>query len=132
MKALVKITILIILIGMIYSLIPVAALYMGKDVAGLTNEQIADKIKNNKGSYFSFIVFGDNHAGFIFDDSAFLKLISRMNREDRFRKLNIDFVANLGDVTFIKGTRWDYQIYNRLRSKVKWPVISLIRPLSSG
>lgn len=125
-KVLVKIILLIIIIGVIYSLIPVAALYLGKDTAGLTNEQIADKLQNNKGSHFSFIVFGDNHAGFIFDDSAFLKLINRMNREDRFRKASIDFVVNLGDIAFIKGTRWDYQIYNRLRSKIKWPVISLM------
>jgi predicted phosphodiesterase len=75
---------------------------------------------------FSFIVFGDNHAGFIFDDSAFLKLIRSMNRENRFKKLNIDFAVNLGDIAFMKGTNWDYRIYDRLRSKIKWPLISLM------
>ncbi len=126
MKRLIKIIGVIVLIGIIYSLLPVAALYLQKDVNGPTNEQIAEKLKNNKGDVFSFIAFGDNHAGFIFDDSAFLKLIRRMNREERFKKLKIDFVVNLGDISFIKGTRWDYRIYNRLRAKIKWPVISLM------
>jgi predicted phosphodiesterase len=125
-KLFLKIIGIVILISIIYSLIPVIGLYLHKDMPGLTNEQVADKLKNNKGDYFSFIVFGDNHAGFIFDDSAFLKLIRRMNREDRFMKLNIDFAANLGDVCFVRGTRWDYRIYNRLRSKIKWPVISVM------
>lgn len=126
MKLFSKIIGLIILIGVICSLLPVAGLYLQKDAAGPTNEQIINKLKDNKGSYFSFIVFGDNHAGFIFDDSAFLKLIHRMNRENRFRKLNMDFAVNLGDVSFIKGTEWDYRVYNRLRAKIKWPVISLM------
>lgn len=126
MKIFLKILALIIIAGMIVSLIPVVALYLGKDTAGPTNDEIVDKLKDNKGNVFSFIVFGDNHAGFIFDDSAFLKLIRRMNRENRFRKLNIDFVVNLGDIAFVKGTRWDYRIYNRLRAKIKWPVISLM------
>jgi Icc protein len=126
MKKVLRILILLIIIGIAYSLIPVAALYLGKDVPGSTNEQVVEKLKDNKGNVFSFIVFGDNHAGFIFDDSSFLKLIHRMNRENRFKKLNIDFITNLGDVCFIAGTRWDYRIYNRLKSKIKWPVISLM------
>lgn len=126
MKLFLKISGLILIIGIIASLIPVVALYLQKDVAGPTNDQIAEKLKNNKGNVFSFIVFGDNHAGFIFDDSAFLKIIRNMNRENRFRKLNMDFVINLGDIAFIKGTKWDYRIYNRLRAKIKWPVISLM------
>ena len=124
MKKILIILAVILLIGTASSIIPVVSLYLGKDVNAPTNEQAAEKLKDNKGSAFSFIVFGDNHAGFIFDDSAFLKLIHLMNREDRFRKLNIDFVANLGDVTFMKGTSWDYRVYNRLRAKIKWPVIS--------
>ena len=126
MRQFLKITGIILFIGIVYSLIPVAALYLQKDAAGPTNEQIAEKLKGNKGNIFSFIVFGDNHAGFIFDDSAFLKVIHGINRENRFKKLNIDFAANLGDVAFMKGSRWDYRIYNRLRAKIKWPVISLM------
>ena len=126
MKKVLNIIILIAIIGIAYSLIPVAALYLGKNVPGPTNEQVANTLKNNKGNVFSFIVFGDNHAGFIFDDSAFLKIIHRMNRENRFKKLNMDFVVNLGDVAFMKGTAWDYRIYDRLRAKIRWPVISLM------
>jgi predicted phosphodiesterase len=126
MKIFLKILGLILIIGIIASLIPVFALYLQKDVTGPTNDQIMEKLKDNKGNVFAFIVFGDNHAGFIFDDSAFLKIIRNMNRENRFRKLNMDFVVNLGDIAFIKGTKWDYRIYNRLRAKIKWPVISLM------
>lgn len=128
MKKTLRILGLVLIVGIIYSLIPVAILYLQKDPSAVLpkNEQIAERLENNKGNVFSFIVFGDNHGGFIFDDSAFLKLIRRMNRENRFKKLNIDFVVNLGDVTFIKGSKWDYRIYNRLRAKIKWPVISLM------
>ena len=125
MKKIIKIIGIIILIMVAYSLLPVVSLYLQKDVAGPKNEQIAEKLKKNDGDKFAFIIFSDNHAGFIYTDSAFLKLISRMNRENRFRKLNMDFVVNLGDISFIKGTEWDYRIYNRLRAKIKWPVISL-------
>lgn len=128
MKKTLRLVILMLIIGMICSLIPATALYLqgGTKTPLPANEQIAEKLKNNKGGVFSFIVFGDNHAGFIFDDSAFLKIIRRMNRENRFKKLNMDFVVNLGDVCFIAGTRWDYLIYDRLRAKIKWPVISLM------
>ena len=121
-----KIIGIIVLIGMVCSLLSVVGLYLQKDVPGTTNDQVIEKLKDNKGAYFSFIVFGDNHAGFIFDDSSFLKLIRRMNRENRFKKLNMDFVTNLGDVSFIKGSEWDYRVYNKLRAKINWPVISLM------
>lgn len=123
-----KILSLVLIIGTILSIVPVVLLYMEKDHSGRlpTNEQIVEGLKENKGNVFSFIVFGDNHAGFIFDDSAFLKIINRINRENRFKKLNIDFAVNLGDLAFIKGSRWDYRIYDRLRGKIKWPTITLM------
>ncbi len=124
MRRLIKIIAIAILAVSIYSILPVVSLYLQKDVPSPTNDQVAEKLKANKGEAFSFIAFGDNHAGFVFDDSAFLKIIRRINREDRFRKFKIDFAANLGDVTFMKGSRWDYCIYDRLRSKIKFPVIS--------
>ena len=126
MKRLIKIVFIIILVGTIYSLQPVVSLYLQKNVFSYTNDQVAEKLKSNKGEAFSFIAFGDNHAGFIFDDSAFLKIIRRINREYRFKKFKIDFVVNLGDITFMKGTKWDYLTYNKLRSKIKFPVISLM------
>ena len=126
MRRSIKIIAVMILAVSAYSILPVVSLYLHDTVPLPTNDQIAEKLKANKGEAFSFIAFGDNHAGFIFDDSAFLKIIRRMNREDRFRKFNIDFAANLGDVTFMKGSRWEYRIYNRLRSKIKFPVISVM------
>ncbi len=108
----------------IYSIIPVTLVYLKKDVRQPTNSETAEKLRSNKGEYFGFMVFGDNHAGFIFDDSAFLKLIKNMNGEIHHRKLPIDFVLSLGDVTFSKGRESDYIIYDKLRSMIKWPVLS--------
>jgi predicted phosphodiesterase len=126
MNKLVKITGIIVVLCVVSSLAPVLGLYLGKDVTGPANDQVVEKLKANKGNVFSFIVFGDNHAGFIFDDSAFLKLINNLNRENRFKKLNMDFVVNLGDVAFMKGSKWDYKTYDKLRARIKWPVISLM------
>lgn len=108
----------------LYSITPAAFLYLKKHVPQPSNSAAAEALKNNKGDYFGFMVFGDNHAGFIFDDSATLKLIRNMNREDRFKKLPIDFVADVGDVTFSKGLESDYITYDKLRSVSKWPIIS--------
>ncbi|MFH1189735.1 MAG: metallophosphoesterase [Candidatus Omnitrophota bacterium] len=124
MKRAFRILAIAVVAASLYSLAPAAFLYLKKDVRQPTNAETAEKLKENKGDYFGFIVFGDNHAGFIFDDSAFLKLIRNMNREDRFRKLPIDFAANVGDITFSKGKESDYKTYNKLRSLIKWPVIS--------
>jgi predicted phosphodiesterase len=113
---------LIIAAVSVYSLIPVAVLYLKKDPANYTNAQARAKLKDNKGEMFGFIVFGDNHAGLILDDSAALKLIKRMNREQRFKKMPIDFVMSTGDVTF-RGSAWDYRVWNRLRSYARYPVL---------
>lgn len=108
----------------VYSLIPVVLLYLGKDAPLNTNEHAVKLLENKKGEYFEFIMFGDNRAGLILCDSATLKIIRRINREDRFKKAPVDFVAVLGDIVFT-GSRWDYRIYNKLRSSIKWPVISV-------
>ncbi|MDP2928843.1 MAG: metallophosphoesterase [Candidatus Omnitrophota bacterium] len=126
MRRLITIVCIITLVGIICSILPVIFLYLQKDTSLYTNDQIVEKLKSNNGEAFSFIAFGDNHAGFIFDDSAFLKIIRHINREYRFKKFKIDFAVNLGDVTFMKGTKWDYLVYNRLRAKIKFPVISLM------
>jgi 3',5'-cyclic AMP phosphodiesterase CpdA len=99
---------------------------MKKDVPQPTNEEIAARLKANSGDYFAFMVMGDNHAGFPFDDSAAIKTIRLMNREDRFRKIPIDFAVNLGDVTFYSGRDANYRIYDKLRSILKWPMISVM------
>lgn len=124
MKKAALILIAVVLLLSVNSLAPVISLYLRKDSPQPTNEQIAAKLKANAGEHFGFIVFGDNHAGFLFDDSAFVKLMRLANREDRFRKLPVDFAANLGDVTFYNSHEANYRLYNKLRSILKWPVIS--------
>ena len=125
MKKILKIVVLLVLAAAIYSFIPVVGLYLEKDPAPYTNDEVAGKLKANKGDYFEFIVLGDNHAGFIFNDSMTLKLIHSMNREDRFRKAPIDFAIISGDLTF-RGSAWDYRIFNKIRSRIKLPVISAV------
>ena len=123
MKKLAKIIAILILAAAVYSFIPVVGLYLQKDPVPYTNAQVAEKVKNNKGSYFEFIVLGDNHSGFIINDGATLKLIRNINHEGRFRKIPIDLAIIAGDVTF-RGSEWDYRVYNRIRSRFKMPVIS--------
>jgi len=120
-----KILVVIILIAVICSLVPALWLYIKRSPAPYTNEQAVEKLKDNKGEYFAFVVMGDNHAGLIFNDSATLKLIRHINREDRFNKIPIDFVSIVGDVSCV-GTAWDYSIYNKTRALIKGPVISSI------
>lgn len=125
MKKFVKIWSIIILVAAVYSLVPVTVLYLKSDPAPYTNHDAIEKLKGNKGEHFEFIVLGDNHAGLIFNDSAALKLVRDINREDRFKKVPIDFVVISGDVTN-RGSVWDYRVFNKIRSLVKYPVISAI------
>ncbi len=123
MKKIITIFLWLVLATAIYSLVPVAVLYLGPDPAPYTNVDAVKKLENNTGDGFKFIILGDNHAGLIFDDSAALKLIWNINREGRFRKLPVDFVAIAGDATF-DSSEWDYRMFNRIRARVRWPVIT--------
>jgi predicted phosphodiesterase len=125
MKRLIKTLLIVILLASVYSLIPLADLYIKKDPAITTNADAVAKLNGNKGEYFEFIVFGDNHAGLFFNDSAALREIKHINREDRFKKVPIDFVMIAGDITF-RGSAWDYRIFNKTRSLIKYPVICAI------
>lgn len=125
MNRFIRILSVILLVITLYSLLPAVSLYLKKDAMPYTNEEAIEKLESNQCEYFSFIVLGDNHAGLVFNDSATLKLISHINREDRFKKIPIDFVAVAGDVTN-RGSEWDYRAYNKVRSLIKWPVISAI------
>ena len=124
MKRALKLIIIFVIAASLYSLTPVAWLYIRKHTHQPSNAETVERLKSNKGDYFGFIVFGDNHAGFIYDDSAFLKIIRNMNREERHKKLPIDFVVSLGDVTFSKGLESDYRTYDKLRAMINWPVLS--------
>jgi predicted phosphodiesterase len=122
MKKILRIAVWIILLAAAYSLAPVAMLYISGDPAPYTNSRAIEKLRANAGDRFEFIVFGDNHAGLLFNDSAALKLVWNINREGRFMKMPVDFVAIAGDVTF-QASEWDYRIFNRIRSRIRPPVI---------
>ncbi|HNX91589.1 MAG TPA: metallophosphoesterase [Candidatus Omnitrophota bacterium] len=127
MKRFLKITAIILAVLCINSISPLVWFYIQKETPQPTNEEAAAKLKDNAGEHFSFIVFGDNHGGFPLNDSATLKLIRLMNREDRFKgKTSIDFAVNLGDATFYRGREANYRDYNKLRSLIKWPVITVM------
>ncbi|MDD3906209.1 MAG: metallophosphoesterase [Candidatus Omnitrophica bacterium] len=123
MKKAIKIIVLVVLAAAIYSFIPVVGLYLQKAPSFYTNVQAVEKLKGNTGGYFEFIVFSDNHAGLIINDSATLKLVRSINREGRFKKIPIDFVAVSGDVTF-RGHKRDHDTYNKIRALINFPVIS--------
>lgn len=126
LKNILKIIIIAILALALYSMAPMAWFYL-KPLKALppTNSQVIDSLKDNKGNYFEFIVFGDCHSGLFFDDSATLRMIKMINHELRYKKIPIDFVLCTGDVTF-RGTEWDYRAYNKIRSLIRWPVLSAI------
>jgi 3',5'-cyclic AMP phosphodiesterase CpdA len=90
-----------------------------------SNDEIVAKLASNQGTYFSFMVFGDNHAGLVFNDSSTMKLMWHMNREDRFRKSPIDFIMNVGDVTW-DGKDRHFKAYKKIQGLFKWPVLSAI------
>jgi len=125
MKKIYTTALAVLVAGILWSLAGVIGLYVSPDAHYQKNEEIAKEFGARPGDYFGFIAFGDNHAGLVFNDSSTVKMIDRMNREDRFRKLPIDFALALGDVTF-RGSAWDYRIYNRIRAAIKYPVVSAV------
>jgi len=122
MKRFLQIAGIVLLVASVVSLAPVAGLYLSKEPAPYTNAQAAEKLAANKGDSFRFLVFSDSHAGLVLSDSAFLKTVRNMNREDRFKKTPVDFAVSSGDITF-RGSIWDFHIFNIIRSRIKWPVI---------
>ncbi len=125
-KLFLRFSVSVFLAMVFYSFLPMVHFWVmdgsGKDD---NNESNISKLMDKSGVYFSFIVFGDNHAGLIFNDSAAIKLIWHMNREDRFRKVPIDFVLNAGDVT-LDGADSHYRRYKKVQKLIKYPVISAI------
>jgi len=120
------IIIILFVAAVIYSFLPLIPFWLMSPAGkGDNNQHNINKLMGNKGAYFSFMVFGDNHAGLIFNDAATLKEIWHMNREDRFRKVPVDFVLSVGDVT-LDGARTHYEAFKKLQKLIKWPVISAI------
>jgi len=121
-----KTTGVLILVFVIYSFLPLIPFWMMRPAGPEDNNQAnVAKLEGNKGAYFSFIVFGDNHAGLVFNDASTLKEIWHMNREDRFRKIPIDFVISVGDVS-LDGKRSHFEAYKKMQALIKYPVIAAI------
>ncbi|MBN1526417.1 MAG: metallophosphoesterase [Candidatus Omnitrophica bacterium] len=116
----------IILCAIVYSFIPLIPFWLMAPAGPSDNNQAnIKKLESNKGAYFSFIVFGDNHAGLILNDAATLKEIWHMNREDRFRKVPIDFVLSVGDVS-LDGEPAHFRAYKKMQKLIKFPVVAAI------
>ena len=113
-------------LAVLYSFFPLIPFWMMKGAPDTdNNKKTVEALEVNEGSYFSFIVSGDNHAGLIFNDAATLKQIWQMNREDRFLKVPIDFVLSTGDVT-LNGKPGHFKAYKKLQKLLRWPVIAAI------
>jgi len=110
----------------IYSLIPIVKFYLTPFPRTFKrNCDVVKKLEKNKGSYFSFIVTSDTSSGLFLNEASTLKLLRNMNREDRFRKIPIDFVINVGDVTF-RGKESHYRNYIKILNMIKYPVITVM------
>ncbi|MBL7155704.1 MAG: metallophosphoesterase [Candidatus Omnitrophica bacterium] len=118
---------LVILIAVnLYSLIPIISFYLKRPPqAKMLNELVTEKLKANKDPYFSFIVVSDTGSGMFLNEAATLKMVRSINREDRFKKIPIDFVINVGDVTF-RGRPSHYENYLKIKEMLKFPVIDAI------
>jgi len=121
-----KILFSLIVILLAYSFLPLISFWFTTPASNSDNNQANIKrLKDNKGDYFSFIVFGDSHNGLFTNDASTLKLIWHMNREDRFRKIPIDFVLHTGDVS-LNGSNRDFRSWKKMQGLIKYPVIAAI------
>ena len=121
-----KILFPLIVILLAYSFLPLISFWFTTPALNSDNNQASIKrLKDNKGGYFSFIVFGDSHNGLFTNDASTLKEIWHMNREDRFRKVPIDFVLHTGDVS-LNGSEWDFKSWKKMQTLIKYPVIAAI------
>jgi 3',5'-cyclic AMP phosphodiesterase CpdA len=121
-----KVLLLAFGVMVVYSMLPMVHFWLMEGASLDDNNQSnMAKLEANKGVYFSFIVFGDHHAGLIFNDSATVKQVWHMNREDRFRKVPIDFVLSTGDVT-LDGKESHFRAHKKIQELIKYPLISAI------
>ncbi|MFH1394799.1 MAG: metallophosphoesterase [Candidatus Omnitrophota bacterium] len=121
-----RIVLILVVAVIVYSCLPLIPFWFMEGAEKTENNESAVNIlKENKGAYFSFIVFGDNHSGLLFNDASTIKEIWHMNREDRFAKVPIDFVLNVGDAT-LDGKRDHFLNYKKIQKLIKYPVITAI------
>jgi len=110
----------------VYSFFPIVRFYLKRPVeVKALNQDVAEKLKDNRDPYFEFIVISDTGSGNFLNEASTLKIVSKMNREDRFKKIPIDFVVNIGDVTF-RGRESHYRNYLKIKDEIKFPVIDAI------
>ncbi len=121
-----KAVLVVFALMVVYSFLPMARFWL-MEGAPLEDNNLssAEILKENEGVYFSFIVWGDNHSGLFFNDSAAMKLIWHMNREDRFRKSPIDFVLSAGDIT-LDGAESHFRAWKKIQELIKYPVIAAV------
>ena len=126
MKKTIKALIIIFVLVNIYSFIPIVSFYLKDAPIGVKkNENLTELLKDNKDPYFSFIVTSDTGTGLFLNEASTLKIISSINSEDRFKKVPIDFVANVGDVTF-RGRESHYKNYVKIKDMIKFPTLDVI------
>lgn len=130
MKKTFKILLIITVAVSVVSAIPLIRFYFMPEAGPYPgNEKIAGSLMGNTGDQFEFIIMGDTHNGFFMCDATTLRIISWINNEDRFKdkyiKCPIDFIIHTGDATF-RGKQDSYKRYAKLRSLLKWPVITAV------
>ena len=125
-KILLTIFILFVAVN-VYSALPIASFYLkkGPKEPVVSNKDAIKPLASKERPYFSFIVISDTGSGIFFNEAATLKVISSINREDRFNKVPIDFVINVGDVTY-RGKEAHYKNYMKIKSMIKFPVIDSV------
>ena len=117
---------IIFILAILYSFLPLISFWFVPPAEKTNNNQAnVARLKDNTGSFFSFIVFGDNHAGLFLNDASTIKEIWHMNREDRFRRIPIDFVLSAGDVS-LDGKPAQFRAYKKIQTLIKYPLIAAI------
>jgi len=107
----------------VISALPLATFYLSKAKSPKEkNEAVVQGLKGLAGDRFSFIVMGDTENGLFLNDAAALKIIGGINREGRFKKVDIDSVFIVGDNVF-RGSRADYSIHGKMASRIRFPVV---------
>jgi len=123
MKFLRFITAVILLLAAL-SAVPIVSFYISNTpLKADMNESVAKRLENLEGDRFAFIVIGDPESGLCLNEGSFLKVISNINREDRFKKVSLLSVFTTGDNVF-RGKFYQYKIYKKFISLLKFPVIS--------
>lgn len=122
----VKLLIIVFLVMVVYSFLPLVHFWLMEGAPLSDNNELnVDKLKGNEGAFFSFIVMGDMHSGLIFNDAATLKEIWHINREDRFRKVPIDFVLSVGDIA-LDEEEPHFKAFKKMQKLIKYPMITAI------